>query len=90
MSTKEEFIEGMKLLNKALNIADDCQPVLAKFLMEQPKKLMDMDNLDWIACDENVRLIIKPVQELLQQVIDTPFFKEIAEDKISQISSLLI
>lgn len=90
MSTKQEFIESMNLLNKALNIADECQPVLAKFLMEQPKNLMDMDTLDWIAVDENIKSIMKPVQEFLQQVLDTNFFKEVVEEKVSNIPGLII
>ena len=90
MSTKQEFIDSMNLLNKALNIADECQPVLAKFLMEQPKNLMDMYALDWMAVDENIKSIIKPVQEFLQQVLDTSFFKEVAEQKAVHTSSLIL
>jgi hypothetical protein len=90
MSTKQDFIDSMNLLNKALNIADECQPVLAKFLMEQPKNLMDMDALDWMAVDENIKSIMKPVQEFLQQVLDTGFFKEVTEQKAVHTPSLII
>jgi elongation factor P--beta-lysine ligase len=51
---------------------------------------MDMDALDWMAVDENIKSIMKPVQEFLQQVLDTSFFKEVAEQKAVHTSSLIL
>ena len=90
MSTKEQFLEAMQKLNKSLNVADKCQPTLMQFFAEQPTSMPDMNTLDWIAVDANIRMIMKPVQVLLQQVLDTEFFKEVAQDKEIKMTNLII
>jgi hypothetical protein len=90
MSTKQEFLDSMQLLNKALNIADKCQPTLMEFLVSQPKSLDEMDTLDWIGVEQTVRMIMKPVQEKLQALLDDTFFKEVAAEPSLYVPGLVV
>jgi hypothetical protein len=90
MATKEEFLEGMKALNNALNVADDSQAVLARYLAEQDKTLKDMNELDFIAVWSNVALILQPVVIKLSDLLHKPVFDEIKQMPQAYVPGLII
>ena len=90
MATKEEFISGMRQLNELLNMADQCPPVMMKYLAEQDKTLNDMDELDFIGVWSNLSLILQPVVEGLSGLMDTPVFKEVKELPKAYIPGFII
>jgi hypothetical protein len=90
MATKEEFLEGMKALNNALNVADDSQAVLARYLAEQDKTLKDMNELDFIAVWSNIALILQPVVIKLSDLLHKPVFDEIKQMPQAYVPGLII
>jgi hypothetical protein len=90
MATKEEFLEGMKALNNALNVADDSQAVLARYLAEQDKTLKDMNKLDFIAVWSNIALILQPVVIKLSDLLHKPVFDEIKQMPQAYVPGLII
>jgi hypothetical protein len=90
MATKQEFLTGMKALNEALNIADQCQNVLSTYLAEQQTTLRDMNELDFIAVWSNIALILQPVVNKLTNVTASDLFKEIQEMPQMHVSGLII
>ena len=90
MSTKDEFLEGMKALNNALNVADQCQPVLAQYLATQDKTLKEMNELDFIAVWSNIALILQPVVIKLTDVTSSPLFREIHKMPQAYVPGLII
>lgn len=90
MATKQEFLEGMKALNDTLNIADDSQAVLARYLAEQDKMLKDMNELDFIAVWSNIALILQPVVIKLSATLNNPLFNEIKEMPQAYVPGLII
>jgi hypothetical protein len=90
MATKQEFLEGMKALNDTLNIADDSQAVLARYLAEQDKMLKDMNELDFIAVWSNIALILQPVVIKLSDTLNKPLFDEIKQMPQAYVPGLII
>ena len=90
MATREEFIATMKALNSALNLADQCQPVMAKYLSEQDKPLLEMNELDFIGVWSNLALILQPVVNELTAVTDSSVFKEVKEMPRAHVPGLII
>ena len=90
MATKQEFLEGMKALNDTLNIADDSQAVLARYLAEQDKMLKDMNELDFIAVWSNIALILQPVVIKLSATLNKPLFDEIKQMPQAYVPGLII
>jgi hypothetical protein len=80
----------MRALNNALNVADDCQPVLAQYLATQDKTLKEMNELDFIAVWSNIALILQPVVMKLTDVTLSPLFREIREMPQAYVPGLII
>lgn len=90
MATKEEFIASMKALNDALNVADKAQEVMVKYLSEQDKVLMEMDELDFIGCWPNLALILQPVVEKLDAVAQTTAYKEVKDMPKAYVPGMIL
>ena len=90
MANKEEFLSSMRQLNELLNMADQCQPVMMKYLSEQDKPLLDMNELDFIGVWSNLSLILQPLVQNMASLMDTPVFKEIKDLPKAYVPGLIL
>jgi hypothetical protein len=88
--TRDEFISGMHLMNKCLNLADQCQPILMQYLSEQETPLDKMNGLEFIAVEPTLLLILQPVIQKIEEFKLSEMYKAAANEGPMYVPGLVI
>ena len=87
---RDEFIHAMHVMNKVLNMADKCQPVMMQYLSEQPTALPDMNELDFIGVWPTLAMILQPVIKQIEEFQATELYKAVAAEPDMHVPGLII